>query len=197
MAATARQAVRMKTPISVADLTDQSGDRITTPSLHAGARGFTLLELLVVLSIIMVSVGLIIPSVISRDNNAFNAQVRQAVAVLTYARRVAIVEAAPRTARFYALDPESDDFEEKKDELDAARQPTQWVTEVLQLGFQTDPNQREEPADELKVTFFPQGGSTGGVLNFVQNNRSAKVWVDPLTGRIATAYNGEELDDAF
>jgi general secretion pathway protein H len=188
----------MKTPISVAETALRpAGDAITIPRFRAAARGFTLLELLVVLSIILLAVGLVVPNVISRDSNAFNAQVRQAVAVLTYARRVAIVEASPRTARFFALDPESRDFEQRKEELAAEKATTDWITDVLQLSFQDDVTRREEPVEQVEVTFFPQGGSTGGVLNFVQNNRSARVRIDPLTGRIATAYNGEELDDAF
>lgn len=187
----------MKTPTLAASRTQRSGELYIAGQHRRSARGFTLLELMVVLAIILIGVGVIIPGVMSRDNNAFNAQVRQAVAVLTYARRVAIVEAVPRTARFYALDPDSADFERRKDELAAVRKPTQWVTDTLQLSYQSDPNQREKEAEKIEVTFFPQGGSTGGVLNFVQNNRSAKIWVDPLTGRIATAYNGEELADAF
>ena len=59
--------------------------------------GFTLLELLVVLSIIAIATGLIVPNVAITDNGAFNAEIRRAASALTYARRMAIVKGAPQT----------------------------------------------------------------------------------------------------
>ena len=81
--------------------------------------GFTLLELLVVLSIIAVATGLIVPNLSITDNGAFNAEVRRATSTLTYARRMAIVKGSPQTATLFALDPEASDYEERLEEVNA------------------------------------------------------------------------------
>jgi len=162
------------------------------PALGAG---FTLLELLVVLSIIAIATGLIVPNLAITDNAAFNAEVRRAASVLTYARRMAIVRGAPQTATFYALDPEASDYEERLEEANLDDGSARWAATSIELHFQSEREPDPEQVDELSVTFFPQGGSTGGLVNFVQDERNAFIRVDPITGRIDTAYNGEELDE--
>lgn len=167
-----------------------------TPTLVAKPQnGFTLLELMVVLAIMLIAVGLIVPNLGNTGTSAFNGEVRQAVAILKYARRVAIVDSTPKKARFYALDPRDQDFARKREQLQAARKPTDWFTDQLTLEYQSDLNQRSEDTDEVEIEFFPQGGSTGGVLSFARDEMAAKVRVDPITGRISAAYNGEELDE--
>ena len=173
-----------------------NNSRICQRNATSGShRGFTLLELLLVISLITVSLGLVIPRLNNTDSSTFNAQVRRAVASLTYARRMAVVEAAPQVASFYALDPQSPEYEELMAELDGNRD--HWISELLTLRFQSDPNEVPENVDKVEITFFPQGGSTGGVLNFALNNRTAMIRVDPITGRIATAYNGEDPGESF
>ena len=71
------------------------------------------------------------------------------------------------------------------------------MSELLSIRYQKDPNLPDAPADRVEVTFFPQGGSTGGIINFGLNERSASIRIDPITGRIATAFDGEPFDDAF
>jgi general secretion pathway protein H len=168
-------------------------------SLHAGvsrrAAGFTLLELLVVLALILIGTGLIIPNLSTTATSSFNADVRQAVAILKYARRVAIVEGSPRIARFIALDARSADFAERQRELQAQRNPADWISDSITLQFRSDLNQRAEDRDDIEVVFFPQGGSTGGVLGFDSADFHADVRVDSLTGRISVAYSGEQIDE--
>jgi general secretion pathway protein H len=163
---------------------------------RASVAGFTLLELLVVLSIIAIATGLIIPNLAITDNNAFNAEVRRAASMLTYARRMAIVEGVPHTATLFVLDAQSPDYEELLDEVNAGERSARWSSELLQLSYQDELDPDPEPVDKLTLTFFPQGGSTGGLLAFSRNDREALIRVDPITGRITTAYNGEDLDEA-
>ena len=159
--------------------------------------GFTLLELLVVVIIILIAIALVIPNLNTLDNSTFNTQVRNAVASLTYTRRVAIVEARPKTVEFFALDPEAADYEELREQADDESLDASWSSEVVKLRYQSDPNQPDEEVEHVAVTFFPQGGSTGGVLNFAMDDRTAMIRIDPITGRIATAYNGEEPEKEF
>lgn len=158
-------------------------------------RGFTLLELLVVLSIIAIATGLIAPNLAITDNSAFNAEVRHAASALTYARRMAIVKGAPQTTTLFALDPEASDYDERLEEVNALTSESRWVSEDLELSFQNEVDPDPETVGKMSVTFFPQGGSTGGLLGFSSDKRMAMIRVDAITGRIDTAYNGEELED--
>jgi general secretion pathway protein H len=159
--------------------------------------GFTLLELLVVVSIILIAIGLVVPNLNTLDNSTFNAQVRNAVASLTYTRRIAIVEAQAKTVAFFALDPERADYDELREQALDKSLDASWSSELLALRYQADPNQPDEEVEHVDITFFPQGGSTGGVLNFALNDRKAMIRIDPITGRIATAFNGEQPDKEF
>ena len=155
-------------------------------------RGFTLLELLVVLSIIVLGIGIIAPNVRLTDNSAFSAEVREAAATLSYARRLAIVQAAPVTARLYSgSNPVTEDAAAPSRE--ALRR--QWRSALIQLRYQDDLLPEAAVVDAVAVTFYPQGGSTGGTLHFSRNQRSAVIQVSAITGRIRVAWDGEELDD--
>lgn len=177
-----RRAVRAMTP--------------TSSNKASASAGFTLLELLVVLSIIAIATGLIAPNLAITDNSAFNAEVRQAAATLTYARRMAIVQGTPQTATLFTLDPQAPDYDDRRAAVDAGDRSARWASEDLDLRYQDELDQHAEAVDEFAVTFFPQGGSTGGLLSFSRDERRAQIRIDPITGRISTAYNGEELDDA-
>jgi len=160
-------------------------------------QGFTLLELLVVLALILLASGLILPNLNLGDNSLFNSELRQAVATLRYARRLAIVEAAPRVASFQTLDPDSPDYAERLQALQQVPGAANWRSERLGLQFQYGPQEAAETVDLADISFFPEGGSSGGVLTFSLGARAARVVVDPITGRIATALDGEEPDEAF
>ena len=183
----AHRAVRVMTPISVAD---------PGPCTAAKrAAGFTLLELLVVLALILIGVGLIVPNVATTGTSAFNAEVRQAVALLKYARRVAIVEGTPQVARFVALDPAAANFEQLQQQWQQRQGAADWVSSTIGLEFRRELNERGEARANIEVVFFPQGGSTGGVLAFTDADRRGEIRIDSITGRIAPAYNGEALDE--
>jgi general secretion pathway protein H len=168
----------------------------TSCSKPRASTGFTLLELLVVLSILVIASGLVIPNLSITDNAAFNADVRRAASTLTYARRMAIVKGAPQTAMLFALDPDNAGYDDLVEEAETGAGAIRWVSESLQLSYQDDLKLDPEPVDKLAVTFFPQGGSTGGLLAFSNDDRAAMIRINAITGRIDTAYNGEELDEA-
>lgn len=184
----APRAVKMMTPISK-----------NKPYRNSSAshRGFTLLELLVVMTLIVIVGALILPNLATTDNSIFNAQLRRAVAALSYARRVAIVESSPQIASFHVLDPDSADYNSRLQELAENGSTANWTGAGMGLRFQYEAGERDEAVDSIDITFFPQGGSTGGVLTLSLGERSARIRVDPITGRIATALGGEDFDDAI
>ena len=79
--------------------------------------------------------------------------------------------------------------------MQAQRNPADWISDSITLQFRSDLNQRAEDRDDIEVVFFPQGGSTGGVLGFDSADFHADVRVDSLTGRISVAYSGEQIDE--
>ena len=151
---------------------------------------------MVVLSILVIALGMVVTNITGIDSSSFNAQIRGAVVALTHARRLAIVEGQPRAASFYALDPESADYDDLTEKAQVDTTEALWTSEALTLGFQEELNQDREDVAHVEITFFPQGGSTGGVLSFSLDERSAMVRVDPITGRIATAYGEDEFGEA-
>ena len=159
------------------------------------AGGFTLLELLVVLAILLIASSVLLPNLDTLDNSSFNAQVRRAVAVLNHARRMAIVDGAPRSAYFHVLDPARADYAARRAAIDAQTQEAIWSSKRLRLRFRDGVNAPAEERQRLQVVFYPQGGSTGGLLEFVLNTRSVRIWVDPISGRITPDLYGEGLVD--
>jgi len=157
--------------------------------------GFTLLELLVVLSIIVLATAIIIPNIAATDNNLLIAQVRQTASAFNYARRLAIVEAAPQVATLLQIDPEDPDYPDIKGKiLQRATVPLMESLDV-EISFQADINTEPEVLEIIEMVFYPQGGSTGGILNFTFGDLKSSIRVDPITGKIKIYYPGEEPED--
>ena len=158
-------------------------------------RGFTLLELMVVLTLALIVAGLVVPKLDVIETRSFDAEVRKAAAILDYARRLAIVEGQPQTARFIALDATAGDFTDKREQLLSTRKNIDWFSDKLTLKFRQELNRKAEQRETTRVTFFPQGGSTGGVLDFEERDFRASIRIDAMTGRITTALRGETLEE--
>lgn len=143
--------------------------------------GFTLLEILLVLTIIGMAGVLIVPNIGSLETRNFTAQVRGANNLLNYARRMAVVKGQPATASFVVNNgkPPADRIAPNPD-ID------EWISDDIAVRFVDSTNTEVEIEDRLEVVFFPEGGSTGGTLFFTQNDEEAAIAIDPFTGRIQT-----------
>lgn len=159
--------------------------------------GFTLLELLVVLSLLAITATLVIPAISSNDSKILTAQVSQATSVLNYARRIAIVRSLPGIASFQVMNNENVSVENDEERRTARPNSVHWQSSELSLSYQDDRDQFPEEVEFVEITFFPQGGSSGGILNFQLNEYTASIRVDPITGRISTRYFGEEFGEEF
>ena len=54
-----------------------------------------------------------------------------------------------------------------------------------------------EVEDKIEITFYPEGGSTGGILLFSQDSQNLNISVNPFTGRVTTQdldEDGEVID---
>lgn len=153
--------------------------------------GFTLLELLLVLSILAMAASLLVPVLNTLDGPSFNAQVREANNLLNFARRNAVVTGQVAGIEFILAEPDEGsirrDDQDDVTEGDGMVMDTvlrQWQGHDIELWYEGDSNTTEEVRDKLLIEFFPEGGSTGGQLLFRQGDRESLIQVDPFSGRV-------------
>jgi general secretion pathway protein H len=161
--------------------------------------GFSLLELILVMVIIGMTVAVVIPRLSSNEVTVLKAQVREAVAVLNYARRSAIVEGKQKAASFY-------EGKENTDSKTSKTEPGKWTSRgaTLQWGDNYLSEDDEEYSDEeelqtkkFEIIFYPEGGSSGGAIVLTYKYHKAKIIVDPITGKIKSKmlnHDDEEED---
>jgi general secretion pathway protein H len=145
------------------------GAELTFPR-GAGERGFTLLELLVVLLLLAVAAGLVAPAVgRSVDAVRLRAEIAGFAALIRHAREQAIASRRPHTV--------SIDEREHRLQVTAAEElrrsralPASWSVESV--------------PPHLALRFEPHGTSTGGEYRIVDGRTAYRVTVDPLTGRV-------------
>ena len=138
--------------------------------------GVTLLELLIVLSIMAIIAGLVIPLVGGGVSSAeLKAAAREVAAGLRLARSEAM--ASRRDTRL-VLDMEQRRFQVEGDRRVHALPPK------LDLKLYTA--QSDLVSDRVgAIRFFPDGGSNGGRITLASGERKFDVDIDWLTGRVA------------
>jgi general secretion pathway protein H len=145
-------------------------------------RGFTLLELLVVLAIIGLVLAFV-PGFMLRGQPDFDVDVaaRAVADSLRQARSEALLE---NREQLFALD-----VEERLFRTASMRAPVQ-MDRGIELTFQTA---RSELLSESigQIRFFPDGSSTGGRIGLSLDGRHAEVTVDWLTGLVSVAHANE------
>src|SRR5690606_17143923 len=120
------------------------------------------------------------PGLTSLDSPGFNAQMREASSLLNYARRRAGVEGRPLTIEFI---PAHVQAEEEQSPTVAAR----WNSDEIELWYASGTERQRLVDTPLLLSFFPEGGSTGGELEFRLGARQRTLIVDPFTGRVSVA----------
>jgi general secretion pathway protein H len=154
---------------------------LTLAAETRGQCGFTLLELLIVLGILAMMAALVGPGLNSLDSPGFNAQLREASALLNNARRQAVVEGRPQSVEFI---PAQLALAESSLQTAVA---SRWASSDIELWYASG-TERSRPLDApLTLSFFPEGGSTGGELEFRQGERRRTLTVDPFSGRVSVA----------
>lgn len=146
-------------------------------------QAFTLLEVMLVLAILGLAAALVAPNIGGIDSRNFNAQVREAHALLNHARRTAVVRGIPMQAEFT--------IEGETEEQTMPGSAGSWRARGITLEFRDSNNQRHKVEQSVQVLFFPEGGSTGGELIMRQGDRQAIVSIDPFSGRVRTRYEDD------
>ena len=156
-----------------------------TSATRKNLRGFTLLELMIVLAILAMGSMLLIPNIGNMSGRTFNAQVREANALLNYTRRIAVVTGQPATASFFSASEDDDESETDTARSDLGRDES-WRARGLVLSYRDSTDQTVEVEDSIAITFFPEGGSTGGALVLNLKDRQATISIDPFSGKVET-----------
>src|SRR5690606_234606 len=155
-------------------------------SVAARPRGFTLLELVIVLAIVALGAFVVAPNFSGMNARTFNAQVREANALLNYSRRTAVVTGQPAAAVFVTDGDEASAGEAAT----GLRRGTDevWLRPGIEVAYRDSAGQQVNVENRVEIIFYPEGGSTGGELTLRQNDRSAIISIDPFSGRVRTEF---------
>jgi len=179
------------TPILACKTTALSAAR---PLTQIAQRGFTLLEIILVLALIATASILVVPSLGGFEARTFNTQLRQAQSLLNYARRTAVVSGQASTVSFNVLpldEIDQQDSEERQASL--SNIVAQWNGAGVTLRFRDSTDREIRVEETTEVTFYPEGGSSGGKLLFAQADQSGVIDIDPFTGRVTSPDPDREL----
>ena len=175
------QAVRTMTPTSA----------IRGKALNDCA-GFTLLELIIVLAILAMGSVLLIPSIGNMSSRTYTAQVREVNSLLNFARRTAVVTGQAASAQFL---PELENGDSTQPTSETVRsdlgRDNVWHARGIELAYEDSTDQRIDVEEGVTVTFFPEGGSTGGSLILTLDSREAIISIDPFSGKVRTEYSDD------
>ncbi len=154
---------------------------------RAKSGGFTLLELLIVLSIIGIAAAFLLPRLSSSDGARVQAEVRELVSVLNYARRMALIQGQETLVRLY---PPVADTAEANSADSRRNQPGQWFSRGVEISAKGAKQARgNEP---FEVHFYPGGGSNGGDYELKHGSLSVQVQIDALTGKLKATLDDEK-----
>ncbi len=140
-------------------------------------QGFTLLELIIVMVIIGMMAMLVIPNIGTNQSAILKAQTREAMAVLRYARRTATIEGKQKTM----ILREGGDSAPKTN-VDLGIWTSRGVK--LQMNKSDDDDKSAKANVSTEVTFYPEGGSSGGKITLTFHEYTAKIEINHLTGKI-------------
>lgn len=141
---------------------------------RSASRGFTLLELIVTLFVIVLTVGLVVP-VIGRSSSAIRARADVAgfSAVLRHARERAITT---RRTHAVVIDPTARKMTVFAGGADGDVKETRTLPDRLTV--------QATPPPALTVRFEPEGTSSGADYRVTAGDVVYRVTVDPVTGRV-------------
>lgn len=147
-------------------------------------RGFSLLELLIVIVIIGIAVAWVAPRFGRSEVSLLKAELREAIATLNYARRMALIQGIKTNVVLSSMPKDLSGQGQKSDEL-------HWRSRGAELRWAEQRGETaqkdEKTAPAFVFTFYPGGGSSGGELILSRAEYRATIEVNPLTGKISAA----------
>lgn len=171
-------------------MTPISDSKAVGGKTYSRSAGFSLLELLLVLTILGMASILVVPNLGGLESRSFRVQVHQAVSLLNYSRRIAVVSGQPSTASFFTV-------EDPRTGTASRNSVGRWDSYGTTVRYRDSTGVEIEVEDKIEITFYPEGGSTGGILLFSQDSQNLNISVNPFTGRVTTQdldEDGEVID---
>jgi general secretion pathway protein H len=167
-------AAKVKTPIFTTDPERQRS--LQRALIHTHRRGFTLLELLVVLAIGSLLVALVPPAFDKlRETSQYRDTVRAMVVDLRQAHQLA--QAYGRVVNFRV------DLAERKFGIEG--QTLKALPSWLEVKTTVGSQDKADNTQQALIAFLPEGGSTGGMIELVRpSGGGVRIRVDWLFGQI-------------
>ena len=142
--------------------------------------GFTLIEIIIVLAILAMAATLIMPRISTSESTLFYSDVREAVSILKYGRRMSVIQGKDTTVVL-----ESNPQQEKRPRR---LNPKHWIARVASLQCKSSHEEENDDDDEKQdatcsVTFYPEGGSSASNIVVRFQHYRAKITLNPLTGK--------------
>ena len=178
------------TPILACRTAASPNSRLITPKQQ---RGFTLLEIILVLAIIATASIMVVPNLGGFEARTFGSQLRQAQSLLNYARRTAVISGQASTVSFNVLPADEMAQADEEEYASLSNIVAQWNGTGVNLRFRDSTDREIEIEEKTEVTFYPEGGSTGGTLLFAQEDQAGVINIDPFTGRVSSGDPDREL----
>ena len=141
------------------------------------SRGFTLLEMLVVLMLMAIVAGMVLP--VFRGGGVSTLELRAAARELAAGLRTARSEAVTQRRETFLVV----DLEGRRFKVDQSSQEHNLPSRIELKLFTAQNDLVSEKVGAIR--FFPDGGSNGGRITVASGDRKYDVDVDWLTGRIA------------
>ena len=155
------------------------------------AGGFTLVEVLVVVTIIAVAGAIVVPHLLEPSNWSVQAASRIVIADLLFAQNEAIARQAPRRVIFDAANNTYRVADNTDVTVELPFRGGDYVVDFDKdnrfSGVRLE-NVNLGGPDPSRVEFDPLGGtSAGGTLELATNNTRYRITVAPITGRVTVA----------
>jgi general secretion pathway protein H len=160
--------------------------------LEKGSKGFTMVELVVVLLIITLSAALVTPA-LSRFSKTIElkAAAKKVSGILRYYRSEAVYKGTVFQVLFNSETKEvrvQSIRSDEKGEEETKEEKTLTKSYILPEGIQikeVDAPSPQFPADLPAIEFYPNGGSNGGVILLdTQDRKGFRIKVNFLTGMV-------------
>ncbi len=144
--------------------------------------GFTLLELIVVMAIVAMAAALVVPRINASQSTLFQSDLREALGVLKYGRRMAIIQSKDTSVTLQSNTEQT----KRPRKLN----PNHWIARVTSLHCQSEQENTQDTEDEedkkdmtCHITFYPEGGSSANEILLSFKHYRAKITLNPLTGK--------------
>jgi general secretion pathway protein H len=139
-------------------------------------KGFTLVELLIVLVIMVLGVSLIGPNISSGSDRAnLKAASRDLKSALRYARGQALITQTEITV---TLDLATNHYK-----INSPYQKSYQLAQSIEITLRTAQTDIEND-QQGRIRFFPDGSSTGGNIRLSQGEMKIEVTINWLTGHV-------------